>query len=190
MNPPKAPGTNVELPSRKPDLEIVDVPARELIEDLQNKVDELQEKNDDLEIRNHQNEDKLNALSIHLSNFELSTLEHLSKPSSSSTPPANRIKKWAVVGTVLAALITTAGAITAAYINSKASAASRQQQAEVARQVVLDSQKSTSEAFMNGVREGAHQAILELEKNKEIPPIQKPSPDVIKNKKKASRLQP
>ena len=153
---------------------MVDAGARERIEELNNQIALLKEKNEQLEQHNHRNESKLDYLALHLNNFELSTLERLAKPSSSSSPPSSRLKKWAIVGTIMGSIIAASGAITAAVINSKTSAATRAQQAEVTRQVVANSQRSSEETFMAGVQEGVQKTVIELEKNKPIPPIKKP----------------
>jgi cell division septum initiation protein DivIVA len=183
--PPKipiAPGTKLPLPPRQPDLEIVDVGARIQIESLNDQVDSLKEDNNSLK-------NQVDHIRNHLNTFEFATLEHLAgRPPAPSTTPPSKIKKWTVIGTIAASIIAASGAITAAVINNKTARASRLQQAEVARQVVMDNQKSTSESFMAGVREGARQAVIDMEKNKEPPPIKKP--DVITKKKKAPQPKP
>jgi hypothetical protein len=185
MNPPKAPGTHYDLPPRKqPDLEIVDVGARQELQELNRQVDILREKNDELEKENRDLEHKVNTLVIHLNNFEFSTLEHLAKPSSSSIPASTRIKKWTVIGGILAALIAAGGAVTSAVINSRSNTLSKTQlalQAEETRRLIAAAQKSTEDTFAAGAKEGARLTAIEFEKNKPIPPIKKP-PTPVKKK--------
>ena len=173
MNSPKVPEAGSPVPTRKSDP-IVDAGVREELARLNEQINLLREKNEKLEQQNRKNESKLDYLALHLNNFELSILERLAKPSSSTSPPASRLKKWAIAGTIIGSIIAASGAITAAVINSKTSAATRAQQAEVTRQVVANSQKSTNETFMAGIREGVQQTMLEMEQNKPIPPIKKP----------------
>lgn len=184
MNPPKAPGTHYDLPPRKADLEIVDVGARQELQELNRQVDILREKNDELEKENRDLEHKVNTLVIHLNNFEFSTLEHLAKPSSSSMPASTRIKKWTVIGSIIAALIAAGGAVTSAVINSRSNTLSKAQlamQADETRRLIAAAQKSTEDTFNAGAREGARLAVFEWEKNKPIPPIKKP-PTPVKKK--------
>jgi cell division septum initiation protein DivIVA len=179
MNPPKAPGTYFDLPPRKPDLEIVDVGARNELQELNRQLAIVQEKNEELEKENRELENKVNNLVIHLNNFEFSTLEHLTKPNQSSMPASTRIKKWTVIGSIIAAMIAAGGAVTSAVINSRSSTLSKAQlatQAEETRKLIAAAQKSTEETFMAGAREGARQTVLELEKSKPVPPIKKPNP--------------
>ena len=179
---PNAPGTKLPLPPKQVDLEIVDVGSRVQIESLIAQVELLKEDNDSLK-------NQVDHIRNHLNTFEFATLEHLAgRPESPSTTPPNKIKKWTVIGTIAASIIAATGAISAAVINNRTARASREQQAEVARQVVMNNQKSTSESFMAGVREGAKQAVIDMEKNKEPPPIKKP--DVITKKKKAPPPKP
>jgi hypothetical protein len=176
---PNAPGTKLPLPPKQVDLEIVDVGSRVQIESLMTQVESLKEDNDSLK-------NQVDHIRNHLNTFEFATLEHLAgRPESPSTTPS-KVKKWTVIGTIAASIIAASGAITAAVINNRTARASRQQQAEVARQVVMDNQRSTSESFMAGVREGAKQAVIDMEKNKEIPPIKKPED----KKKKAPTPKP
>jgi hypothetical protein len=183
MNPPKAPGTHYDLPPRKADLEIVDVGARQELQELNRQVDILREKNDELEKENRDLEHKVNTLVIHLNNFEFSTLEHLAKPSSSSMPASTRIKKWTVIGGILAAFIAAGGAVTSAVINSRSNTLSKAQlamQSDETRRLIAASQKSTEDTFNAGAREGARLIAIEFEKNKPTPPIKKPSTPVKK----------
>lgn len=184
MNPPKAPGTHYDLPPRKTDLEIVDVGARREIEELNRQVGTLRDKNDELERESKHLDYKVSTLVIHLNNFEFSTLEHLAKPSSSSMPASTRIKKWTVVGGIIAALIAAGGAVTSAIINSRSNTLSKAQlamQSDETRRLIMAAQKSTEDTFNAGAREGARLIALEFEKNKPTPPIKKP-PTPVKKK--------
>jgi hypothetical protein len=184
MNPPKAPGTHYDLPPRKTDLEIVDVGARRELEELNRQVGTLRDKNDELERESKHLDYKVSTLVIHLNNFEFSTLEHLAKPSSSSMPASTRIKKWTVVGGIIAALIAAGGAVTSAIINSRSNTLSKAQlamQSDETRRLIMAAQKSTEDTFNAGAREGARLIALEFEKNKQIPPIKKP-PTPVKKK--------
>jgi len=184
MNPPKAPGTHYDLPPRKTDLEIVDVGARRELEELNRQVGTLRDKNDELERESKHLDYKVSTLVIHLNNFEFSTLEHLAKPSSSSMPASTRIKKWTVVGGIIAALIAAGGAVTSAIINSRSNTLSKTQlamQADETRRLIAAAQKSTEDTFAAGAKEGARLTAIEFEKNKPIPPIKKP-PTPVKKK--------
>lgn len=183
MNPPKAPGTHYDLPPRKTDLEIVDVGARRELEELNRQVGTLRDKNDELERVCKHLDYKVSTLVIHLNNFEFSTLEHLAKPSSSSMPASTRIKKWTVVGGIIAALIAAGGAVTSAIINSRSNTLSKAQlamQSDETRRLIMAAQKSTEDTFNAGAREGARLIAIEFEKNKPTPPIKKPSTPVKK----------
>jgi hypothetical protein len=184
MTPPKAPGTHVNLPPRQPDLEIVDVGAREELQDLNRQLAVLREKNQELDTENRALNDKVGNLSTHLNNFEFSTLEHLAKPSPSSLPPSHRLKKWTVIGSIIAAMIAAGGAVTSAVINSRSNTLSKAQlamQSNETRRLIAAAQKSTEDTFNAGAREGARLAVIEYEKNKPIPPIKKP-PTPVKKK--------
>jgi len=183
MNQFRATGTHYDLPKREPDLEIVDVGARQELQELNRQLELVRENNEELERENKDLEHKVDILTIRLNNFEFSTLERLAKPSQSSLPASTRIKKWTVIGSIIAALIAAGGAVTSSVINSRSNTLSKAQlatQADETRRLISAAQKSTEESFNAGAREGARLTAIDYEKNKPIPPIKKPPTPVKK----------
>jgi len=74
-----------------------------------------------------------------------------------------KLKRWAILSPMLAALIGTSGAIVSTLINSAGSDRVRSVASEVARQECINLIEQHEKTYLQGVHDGAQETIKELQ---------------------------
>jgi hypothetical protein len=151
---PKFPRTNFELPLKRdginPDVELVDVGARRQLVKVWEALEEIDLK-----------ETKVLE--------ELITLRL--KGTTSQAPTSS--KKLTFYGVVIAGFFAACGTVGASIINAKLGSVSKTQQAEMIRQAVQDSVKSTESVYWAGKSDGLQEAKVTAAKEDPQVPIKK-----------------
>jgi hypothetical protein len=176
MTPPKAPGTNYDLPPRKtktssPDLEEL-LKVELVVAKTETTLLKVQAQLSSLW-------DEIEAWQLREAQMVKEVAELRAKLKGSLAPSKSR--KWTLMGTLLAGCLTALGAMGSAWLNGRSSAMTKAQQTELVRQQVLEAVKSSEASYRAGITEGEGKVLRELReelKHRQTPMGQMPVLDV------------